>query len=108
MYETFSYVPEALENTVKISEECNFDYNFMNQNYPISTRRRVDPYEYLREICFKGLFLRYEVLKDFIDKPFSIDEVLVYGDENKEAFDLIERLNYELSIIKQMGYVDYF
>lgn len=109
MYETFSYVPEALENTVKISEECNFDYNFHESKLPkFPLEEGVDPYEYLREICFKGLFLRYEVLKDFIDKPFSIDEVLVYGDENKEAFDLIERLNYELSIIKQMGYVDYF
>ncbi|EQB3099970.1 DNA polymerase III subunit alpha [Clostridium botulinum] len=109
MYETFSYVPEALENTVKISEECNFDYNFHESKLPkFPLEEGVDPYEYLREICFKGLFLRYEVLKDFIDKPFSIDEVLVYGDENKEAFDLIERLNYELSIIQQMGYVDYF
>ncbi|WP_061309984.1 DNA polymerase III subunit alpha [Clostridium botulinum] len=109
MYETFSYVPEALENTVKISEECNFHYNFHESKLPkFPLEEGVDPYEYLREICFKGLFLRYEVLKDFIDKPFSIDEVLVYGDENKEAFDLIERLNYELSIIKQMGYVDYF
>ncbi|NFR40125.1 DNA polymerase III subunit alpha [Clostridium botulinum] len=109
MYETFSYVPEALENTVKISEECNFDYNFHESKLPkFPLEEGVDPYEYLRKICFKGLFLRYEVLKDFIDKPFSIDEVLVYGDENKEAFDLIERLNYELSIIKQMGYVDYF
>ncbi|NFD75647.1 DNA polymerase III subunit alpha [Clostridium botulinum] len=109
MYETFSYVPEALENTVKISEECNFDYNFHESKLPkFPLEEGGDPYEYLREICFKGLFLRYEVLKDFIDKPFSIDEVLVYGDENKEAFDLIERLNYELSIIKQMGYVDYF
>ncbi|KEI96792.1 DNA polymerase III subunit alpha [Clostridium botulinum A2B3 87] len=109
MYETFSYVPEALENTVKISEECNFHYNFHESKLPkFPLEEGVNPYEYLREICFKGLFLRYEVLKDFIDKPFSIDEVLVYGDENKEAFDLIERLNYELSIIKQMGYVDYF
>ncbi|APQ71569.1 DNA polymerase III subunit alpha [Clostridium botulinum] len=109
MYETFSYVPEALENTVKISEECNFDYNFHESKLPkFPLEEGVDPYEYLREICFKGLFLRYEVLKDFIDKPFSIDEVLVYGDENKEAFDLIKRLNYELSIIQQMGYVDYF
>ncbi|MBD5645453.1 DNA polymerase III subunit alpha [Clostridium botulinum] len=109
MYETFSYVPEALENTVKISEECNFDYNFHESKLPkFPLEEGVDPYEYLREICFKGLFLRYEVLKDFIDKPLSIDEVLAYGDENKEAFDLIERLNYELSIIKQMGYVDYF
>ncbi|KOM96184.1 DNA polymerase III subunit alpha [Clostridium botulinum] len=109
MYETFSYVPEALENTVKISEECNFDYNFHESKLPkFPLEGGVDPYEYLRKICFKGLFLRYEVLKDFIDKPFSIDEVLVYGNENKEAFDLIERLNYELSIIKQMGYVDYF
>ncbi len=33
MYETFSYAPEALKNTVKISEECNLIITFMNQNY---------------------------------------------------------------------------
>ncbi|EPY2276933.1 DNA polymerase III subunit alpha [Clostridium sporogenes] len=109
MYETFSYVPEALENTVKISEQCNFDYNFHESKLPkFPLEEGIDPYEYLREICFKGLFSRYEILKDFMNKPFSMDEVLAYGAKNKEAFDLIERLNYELSIIKQMGYVDYF
>ncbi len=109
MYEAFSYVPEALKNTVKISEECNFDYNFHESKLPkFPLEEWIDPYEYLREICFKGLFSRYETLKNFIDKPFSMDAILAYGNENKEASDLIERLNYELSIIKQMGYVDYF
>ncbi|KOR24565.1 DNA polymerase III subunit alpha [Clostridium sp. L74] len=109
MYESFSYVPEALENTVKISEQCNFDYNFHESKLPkFPLEEGIDPYEYLREICFKGLFSRYETLEKFIDKPFSMDEVLAYGNKNKEASDLIERLNYELSIIKQMGYVDYF
>ena len=28
MYEIFSYIPEAMENTVKIAEKCNFDYKF--------------------------------------------------------------------------------
>ncbi|MCR1934408.1 DNA polymerase III subunit alpha [Clostridium tepidum] len=109
MYELFSYVPEALENTVKISEECNFDYNFHESKLPkFPLEEGIDSYEYLREICFKGLFSRYETFKKFIDRPFNIDEILVYKNENKEAAELIERLNYELSIIKQMGYVDYF
>ncbi|EJO5346875.1 DNA polymerase III subunit alpha [Clostridium botulinum] len=109
MYEIFSYVPEALENTVKISDECNFDYNFHESKLPkFPLDEGVDPYEYLSEICFKGLFSRYEVLKEFENRPFNMDKVLSYGDINKEAKTLIERLNYELSIIKQMGYVDYF
>lgn len=87
MYEMFSYAPEALKNTVKIAEECNFDYKFHESklpNFPLPEGE--DHYTYLRELCYKGLKERYS----------SIDK------------SLEERLEYELKVINDMGYVDYF
>lgn len=87
MYQIFSHVPEALENTIKIAEQCNFNYEFHKSklpNFPLP--QEVDHYEYLKDICYTGLKERYsEITKD-----------------------LEERLLYELKIIKDMGYVDYF
>ncbi|QGU96197.1 DNA polymerase III subunit alpha [Clostridium bovifaecis] len=87
MYEIFSYVPEALENTVKIADECNFDYIFHESklpNFPLD--KGIDHFDYMRGLCYKGLEERYQ----------------------KVTGELKERLEYELNIIKQMGYVDYF
>lgn len=87
MYERFAYAPEALKNTVKIAEECNFDYKFHESklpNFPLP--EGTDHYEYMKELCYKGLKERYA----------NINE------------QLKERLEYELRVIKQMGYVDYF
>lgn len=87
MYEIFSHVPEALENTVKIAEQCNFDYEFHKSklpNFPLP--EGTDHYEYLRNVCLEGLKERYENITE----------------------ELIQRLEYELGVIKQMGYVDYF
>ncbi|GAB6149464.1 DNA polymerase III subunit alpha [Clostridium novyi] len=87
MYDTFSYVPEALENTVKIAEECNFDYVFHESklpNFPLPESK--DHFEYMKELCYKGLKVRYPEITP----------------------ELKERLEYELGVIKQMGYVDYF
>ncbi|WP_368489656.1 DNA polymerase III subunit alpha [Clostridium sp. BJN0013] len=87
MYEIFSYVPEALENTVKIAKQCSFDYEFHNSKLPkFPLEEDIDPYEYMRELCYKGLEKRYKNIDD----------------------NLINRLEYELDIIKKMGYVDYF
>lgn len=87
MYETFSYIPEALENTLKIADMCNFDYEFHKSKlpkYPLTGG--TDPYIYLEELCSKGLREKYENVTP----------------------ELLDRLQYELKIIKQMGYVDYF
>ncbi|GAA0733804.1 DNA polymerase III subunit alpha [Clostridium oceanicum] len=87
MHEMFSYVPEALENTVKIAEECNFDYNFHDSKLPrFPLKEGTDPYEYLKDLCYEGLRERYRDITE----------------------ELTKRLEYELSIIKTMGYVDYF
>lgn len=87
MYEIFDYAPQALENTVKIAEECNFDYTFHESklpNFPLP--EDVSHFGYLKEICYKGLKERYS----------QIDEALT------------ERLEYELDVIDKMGYTDYF
>ncbi|PJI07830.1 MULTISPECIES: DNA polymerase III subunit alpha [Clostridium] len=87
MYEQFSYAKDALLNTAKIADECNFDYKFHESklpNFPLA--EGTDHYEYLKNLCYSGLKKRYEDMTD----------------------TLKDRLEYELGIIKRMGYVDYF
>ncbi|MHC1719955.1 MAG: DNA polymerase III subunit alpha [Clostridiaceae bacterium] len=87
MYEIFSYVPEALENTVKIAGMCNYNYEFHKSKLPrYPLEPGTDPFEYLRDLCYAGMKRKYEDVTE----------------------ELVERLEYELRIIRQMGYVDYF
>ncbi|SCN25950.1 DNA polymerase III subunit alpha [Clostridium sp. N3C] len=111
MYSMFSHVPEALENTVRIAEKCNFDYEFHNSKLPkFPLPEGLEPYDYLRDNCFKGLVDRYDVFQVLrgveLNKIYS--EVIKFSEINEKAKKLTDRLEYELSIIKQMGYVDYF
>ena len=109
MWDIFREIPEALENTTKIAEECNFDYEFHVSKLPkFPLPEEVDPYIYLRELCYSGLIERYDVFKEVQNKPLNVESIVDYYKENKEACGYIERLEYELSVIKQMGYVDYF
>lgn len=88
MYDNFKNVKQALENTVKIAEMCNVELEFGKLHLPsFEVEEGYTPYEYLREQCYKGLKSRY-------------------GDNCSE--EIIHRLEYELSVISQMGYVDYF
>lgn len=83
----FSYIPEALENTVKIANQCNFDYEFHQSKLPkFPLEPGVDSFQYMRDLCYEGLKERYEHITE----------------------ELKERLEYELNIINQMGYIDYF
>lgn len=87
MYNQFSYIKEALLNTSKIADECNFEYKFHESklpNFPLP--EGTDHYLYLEDLCMKGLRERYDSITD----------------------ELKKRLYYELGVIKQMGYVDYF
>lgn len=87
MTEVFINIPEAISNTVKIAERCNVELEFGKLHLPMfSIPDNRDAYEYLKELCYEGLRR-------------------LFG-ENIE--DKTERLEYELSVIKQMGYVDYF
>ncbi|AIS52846.1 DNA polymerase III subunit alpha [Thermoanaerobacter kivui] len=87
MENLFSCCKEAIENTEKIADMCNVEFEFNKTKLPkYDLPEGVDSYEYLRNLCFEGLKRRYK-------------------NPSEEA---IERLNYELSVINQMGYVDYF
>ncbi len=87
MNELFSYIPEALENTQRIAEMCNVEIEFGKLHLPqFDLPDGYTSYEYLTELCRKGLEKRY---------PNADDE-------------LKERLDYEIETIEKMGYVDYF
>ncbi|WP_202813796.1 DNA polymerase III subunit alpha [Defluviitalea phaphyphila] len=87
MLDRFPYAKEALENTYKIAKRCNVEFTFHDLKLPkYDVPEGYTSSEYLRKLCFEGLKLRYPNYKD----------------------ELKERLEYELSIIEQMGYVDYF
>ncbi len=87
MYNNFKNIPEVIENTVKIADRCNVEFEFGNTILPnFDTPNNMDHYEFLKQECYKGLDLRY----------------------GKRTQDLIERLEYELSVVKKMGYVDYY
>ena len=109
MYDMFSYVPEALENTVKIAEQCNYDYKFHESKlpkFPLPEGR--EPYEYLKEHCYLGLIELYDEFKELRGSKYNEDKIQEIVVKNEKAKEYVDRLEYELGIIKQMGYVDYF
>jgi len=83
----FPYALEAIENTQKIADRCNVDFEFHVTKLPkYDVPEGYTAWEYLNKLCFEGLHQKYE---------------------NPEG-ELTERLTYELNTIKNMGYVDYF
>ena len=109
MWEMFSYVPEALKNTEKIAEKCNFDYEFHKSKLPkFPVPKGKEPFEYLRETCFEGLINVYDEFESFRNKDFKYEEILNLAKENENVKVYVDRLNYELDVIGKMGYVDYF
>ena len=87
MRELFNDVPEAIDNTAEIAEKCNFDFEFGKTKLPHFDIGNVDHFEYFRKMCEDGLKKRY-------------------GDEC--SHEIRDRMNYELGVINQMGYVDYY
>lgn len=87
MYDLFSFAPEALENTAKIAERCNVSFQFHELKLPqFDVPQGKTANQYLREVCESGFREKYS--------------------EGKKEWK--ERLEYELSTIENMGYVDYF
>ena len=87
MARLFPYALEALENTHKIAERCHVEIEFGVTKLPkYDVPDGLTSWEYLNKLCHEGLEQRYHSVTDALK----------------------ERLNYELSTIKNMGYVDYF
>ena len=90
----FPYAWEALENTQRIADRCHVEIEFGVTKLPhFQVPEGYDSWSYLNKLCGDGLAERY-------------------GDGAQPAGDtgqtLQERLDYELGVIRRMGYVDYF
>lgn len=87
MKQIFPYALEALENTHKIAERCNVEIEFGVTKLPqYDVPKGYTAWEYLNHLCSEGFKKRYSDDRD----------------------SLWKRLQYELGVIKSMGYVDYF
>ena len=85
----FKNVPEAIENTVKIADECNVEFEFGHTilpNYDVPEGYKTH-YDFFKKLCDDGIKRRY-------------------GDNPSQ--EIRERAEYELSVISRMGYVDYY
>ncbi|MCR5684424.1 MAG: DNA polymerase III subunit alpha [Lachnospiraceae bacterium] len=91
MRELFPAFPEAIENTHLIAEGCNVEFEFNKYKLPhYDVPDGFTSYTYLEKLCRQGLIERY-------------------GDASGNVSpELSQRLEYELSTISQMGFVDYF
>ena len=78
---------EAADNTALIAEKCNFEFEFGNYQLPRFKlpQGETDSYEYLEKLCEKGFAERFST------RP-----------------EVHSQLDYELGVIKKMGFVDYF
>ena len=89
MIEYFKAVPEAIENTVKIAEKCNVEFEFgktILPNYEVPKEYKTH-YDYFKKLADDGVKERYG--------------------ENPSK-EILEREEYELGVINKMGYVDYY
>jgi len=87
MRDAFPDLPEAISNTEKIAERCNVELEFGKIKLPFFDTGGEDHYEYFRRKCYDGLYKKY-------------------GDNPEKH--VVDRLEYELSVINKMGYVDYY
>ncbi len=82
----FPDVPEAADNTEKIAEMCNLEFEFGHYHLPqFDVPDGYDAKEYLRKLCLEGIGRRY-----------------------KDKNQVMEQLEYELDMINKMGFTDYF
>ena len=87
MAKLFSIYDGAIENTVKIADMCDFQFEFGNIKLPLFDIGDNDHALYLKEKCYEGMYKLY------------------VGSEIEAAK---ERLDFELKVIDDMGYTDYY
>ncbi len=126
----FPYAWEAVENTQRIADRCHVEIEFGVTKLPhFEVPEGYDSWTYLNKLCYDGLYERYGVREDVKtadragEEPGRTAEAdsLEPGrpeagnrpasggiPEGQSRESLIERLKYELNVIRNMGYVDYF
>ena len=88
MLALFPTAPQAVQNTQLIADRCNVTFEFGKTKLPhFDVPDNRNHFEYFREQCYRGLYNHYGT---------------------KPAQEIIDRLEYELKIVNQMGYVDYY
>ena len=88
MYDLFAIAPDACENTNKIAEMCNFDFEFGVTKLPyFKAPNGMENQEYFEKLCYDGLERRYG---------------------NSITEEMRHRLDYEIDVIKRMGYTNYY
>ncbi len=91
----FPYAWEAVENTQRIADRCHVEIEFGVTKLPrYEVPKGYDSWSYLNKLCYDGMEERY-----------GADLDVLAGSTGQS---LKERLDYELSVIRSMGYVDYF
>ena len=84
----FPYALGALENTQKIADRCHVEIEFGKTKLPhFDVPEGYTTWTYLNKLCYEGLEEKYP---------------------KEQAEELRPRLEYELSVIKEMGYIEYF
>ena len=87
MANVFRDYPDAITNTSEIAEKCNVTMDFSKRYMPeFKAPDGLSNIDFLKKLCFDGL----------------------KGRKMDESETAIDRLNYEISVIEQMGFVDYF
>ena len=98
MFELFSDIPEALENTIEIAKRCNLNLKLGSHflpDYPIPEGLTIE--EFFKRESYDGLNLRLENLFDSSASNFEAKRKLYY-----------ERLQFEIDIIVEMEFAGYF
>ncbi|MBW2482736.1 MAG: DNA polymerase III subunit alpha [Deltaproteobacteria bacterium] len=95
MYEFFSSYPDAIANTVDIARRCNLEFDFESYHFPkFDTGSEQSTDDLFEEKVWKGFERIFERLKK---RDSQIDEPLYR-----------QRLEYEIKVIKEMGFSGYF
>ncbi len=98
MIELFSDLPEAIENTWEIAKRCNLDIELGENylpNYPVPDGMTMD--DFFRQLSLQGLERRLEKILEKSSSEYA---------QQRQTY--IERLNFELDVIIQMGFPGYF
>ena len=92
----FSKYPDAIENTQKIADMCNFDFEFDKLYLPRFTPETGEaPEEYLKRLSYEGF-----------ERKIGSGEIS-FSEKHPES-EYKERIEYELSVISKMGYAEYY